>query len=224
LRDPTLPTPRPHKSDFVVIPSRQALYHQFNSFLKVIDWAKTAISSSAYKTHFMPIFMVTGEPGTGKTAFITRILTILQQPYTILLATTPLEERRSLLKRAFETGHLVFMDEFNTQAIALEADIHFYLNQPTHGFAIIGAQNSEKAVEHRASSAALCSRYWPITLSPLTAIEQETVSLDFRLRQYQLAEQIPDENHAALYRARTHHELDQLESSMLMLPSRVMRP
>lgn len=192
-----------NQTEFYVSPSRREAHSWLNALLTLRE-DKASFSNDAQKYGGLGGVILEGEPGIGKSELVTSTLlnqhfieahnydAPLKQKNTFyrLPISMPLQEKEALLRKAFDEGAVVVIDEINSSPM-MERLINALLMGQTPegkrpkqpGFFIIGTQNPAHMAGRREMSTALKRRTMTLTLEPYSSKEMEDILLHKGLEQ-----------------------------------------
>lgn len=195
---------------FLVTPSRYALTQQLNDLLVLRHW-RLSISdrlNDAQKKGGLGGILIEGEPGIGKSELVIAALRshgyqqiknhdrceTVGNLFYHMPVSMPLSEKEVLLKKAFNHGVVVVIDEMNSSPM-MERLLNDLLmgknphNSPhTHvipGFMVIGTQNPVMMEGRRLASTALLRRVITVTLPGYTLDEMKHILVSKRIDEHE---------------------------------------
>lgn len=169
--------PLPDLQTFMITPSREPLRNQLDDWLSLREYRQThaAILSPEQRYGGLGGILIEGLPSLGKSELI--IATLRSRGYCegrdfySMPVSMPVSEKEVLLRKAFDEGAVVIIDEINS-APMMERLLNDLLMGKTPenqraklpGFMIIGTQNPVTMAGRRAQSTALSRRLCKVTL------------------------------------------------------------
>lgn len=183
------------QTEYLVSPSRQDAYSWLNTLLTLRE-DRASFHTDTQKYGGLGAVILEGEPGIGKSELVTNAL--LARHYSEVSAqgapltqnnsfyrvpvSMPLQEKENLLRKAFDEGAIVVIDEINSSPM-MERLINALLmgktpegRRPTHpGFFVIGTQNPSQMAGRREMSTALKRRSMTLNLEPYSSNEMENI-------------------------------------------------
>lgn len=183
------------QQDYYLSPSRREAYHWLDSLL-VLREDRTTFTTETQKYGGLGGVILEGEPGIGKSELVTHILRTrrfievndykapLKQSNSFyrMPVSMPLQEKEALLRKAFNEGAVVIIDEINSSPM-MERLINALLMGQTPegkrperpGFFIIGTQNPSRMAGRREMSMALKRRTVKLHLEHYNSSEMEFI-------------------------------------------------
>ena len=176
-------------TEFMITPSRQPLRNLVDDWISLREHRRstsTTIRNPAQLYGGLGGIVIEGEAGIGKSELV--IATLVARGYRkdhdfySMPVSMPLSEKEALLRKAFDEGAVVVIDEINSSPM-MERLLNSLLmgktpenKSPTNpGFMVIGTQNPVTFAGRRAPSTALARRLTAVELPPYSLDEIRTI-------------------------------------------------
>lgn len=172
-------------SGFLITPSRQPIWQQLDDRLSLRELRRGTAGNDAQQYGGLGGIVIEGEPGVGKSELVVSALVargyhevhdftrpvLHEKPFYRMPVSMPVKEKEALLRKAFDEGAVVVIDEINSSPM-MERLLNDLLmgktpenKRPTHpGFMVIGTQNPVTMAGRRAASTALARRLTTVEL------------------------------------------------------------
>jgi hypothetical protein len=186
----------PASPDFLITPSRRPACQLLNEFLTLRELRPSSPDNEAHLYGGLGGIILQGEPGVGKSELVIAALKARgyeeirdihepiasHHPYYHMPVSMSLSEKETLLRKAFNEGAVVIIDEINCSPM-MESLLNALLmgrtpegTRPEHpGFIVIGTQNPVSMAGRRAASTALNRRMTTIELPPYKTSEMHNI-------------------------------------------------
>jgi hypothetical protein len=191
---PKIPLPRKASDEmrsFKLTPSREPLKHQIDDWLALREHRRAHHDPRFPQKAYGGLggLIIEGEPGIGKSQLVMATLTAKHyeknRDFYLIPVGMPLNEKKDLLKRAFNQGAIVIIDEINSSPM-MERLLNTLLmgkdedgQRPEHpGFMVIGTQNPVTMAGRRAPSTALARRMTTVELPPYPLEEIRSILIN----------------------------------------------
>lgn len=198
---------------FSIMPSQKPMIAQLQTYIALQKWRKTTQDLNDSQLYGgLGGLVFEGEPGIGKSELIIHTLVAAgyqeNKTFYRISASMGLREKEELLKKAFNEGSIVIMDEINSSpmmehtlnAMLMGRDPDTHKRPKYPGFMLIGSQNSINMAGRRATSQALQHRLSTIIVPNYTKQELCQILVEQKKLNTSVAEHM-----VAIYLERKEH-------------------